>query len=642
MRRGNVVAAAVLVRRPGDANLHDWQVPVVRQTPRSSWQWPIGILSGSLQSMPYGNGGQMRVNLIYLRLREWVCRWSHQGILVWPAVIGVLGGLSSAAFREASIGFEWLLTGRTGDLVHVAESLPPEHRLWVPAAGGVIAGVTLMLSDKLLRGRRSRDYLEAVAIGDGRIRFWPTVAQLFSSLCSIGSGTSIGREGGMVQQSALLASLCGRWLQCSPQRLRLLVACGGAAGIASAYNTPLAGALFIAEIVLQSLAIEILGPLVIASVAATLTIRQWIGLRPLFETPDLPPLPTAALFSVLLLGLAAGVLGPVFLWLVDGSRRLFRSLTWPIPVSLGLGGLIVGVISVYEPDVWGNGHAVVSHLLEDPPAWRIVLALLTLKALATAIAVGSGAVGGIFTPTLVLGTALGSLWGDGLPAWFPGTGVPSATYGVIGMSALLAATTHAPVMAVIMVFEMTLDADLLLPLIVASLPARYMSVALHARPVYQPSLGNPSSRHPWLMQVRELRRVPSLVIGPDDPLAASGRSSESGVGRIAWLVDRDGRFTGGKVFDAGASASSSEGRSGKDPVGDWPVLGLDDGISAAVTAFLNVPVDVLPIVDRLGVLVGEISRADVVRALEPPDRGKHDRAGVVWSSAVGRGGSDPR
>lgn len=551
-------------------------------------------------------------------------RSRHQDILIWAALIGGLGGLSSAAFREASIALEWLLTGQTGDLVHVAESLPRAHRILIPAAGGVLAGVALMLGAKLFRTQRSRDYLEAIAIGDGRIPFRPTLAQLGSSLCSIGSGTSIGREGGMVQLSALLASLCGRRLGCSPGRLRLLVACGGAAGIASAYNTPLTGALFIAEIVLQSLAIEVLGPLVIASVAATLTIRQWIGLRPIFETPDLPPVAAVEFLLVLLLGLAAGVVGPVFLSVLDGGKRIFRRFSWPLPLSLGAGGLIVGLISAYEPDVWGNGHAVVNHLLEGSPGWRMVLILLLLKALATAIAVGSGAVGGVLTPTLFLGTALGTLWGDALQAWLPGSTAPPATYGVIGMCALLAATTQAPVMAVMMVFEMTLDADLLFPLIVASIPARYLSAALRDRSVYSSSLGDRRPLQPWLMQVRELRREPASVVSIDEPAKCVSSIAPPEATRITWVIDRDGRFRGAVTV-----AAESMHPQWHDTVptaercrvtaAEWPILQLDDGISAALTAFLRMPTDFLPVVDTEGILVGEVARTDVIRALEPAE-----------------------
>jgi CIC family chloride channel protein len=221
---------------------------------------------------------------IRIRLVESFGRSAMDGMLLWSVLIGVIGGISSAAFREANIGLKWLLTGQTDDIVIIAKSLSPTMRLLIPTIGGICGGIALVVGARLFRGMRSQDYLEVIRLGDGVISFRPTLARLISSLFSISSGASIGREGGMVQLSALMASAIGRAFKVSRPKLRLLVACGGAAGIASAYNTPLAGALFVAEIVLQSLAIEALGPLIVASVAATITIRHWIGLTPIFAS----------------------------------------------------------------------------------------------------------------------------------------------------------------------------------------------------------------------------------------------------------------------------------------------------------------------------------------------------------------------
>lgn len=545
-------------------------------------------------------------------------RFRDRGVLLWAAVIGILGGLSSAAFREASIGLEWLLTGRTGDLVHVAEDLPPALRLLIPALGGVLAGLALMLGRRLSRGRDSPDYLEAIAVGDGRMLFWPTATRLFSSLCSVGSGTSIGREGGMAQLAALAASMSARWLPGSPRRLRLLVACGGAAGIASAYNAPLAGALFIAEVVLQSLSIDLLGPLVVASAMATLTVQHGIGMRPIFATPEVEPLSPAAFPSVFLLGVAAGVLGPLFLCAIDMVKRLFRPLQALPPLSLGLGGLIVGLLSVHEPQIWGNGSAVVSELLLSPPAWRVVLMLLVLKVLATSTAVGSGAVGGVFTPSLFIGTAFGSLWGDAWMMFLPGSGAAPTAYGVIGMSALLAATTHAPVMAILMVFEMTVDADLLLPLIVASVPACHVATMLRARSVYGAAHGESALRPVCLMQVGDLVRVPPRVVGPEAHRPTS-LDSAANVGRdTTRLVVRDAGFP-----DAPPTASADE-RLPMFPGSSLgrPVLQPGDGIDQALAAFLSTSLDSLPVVDLDGHRVGEITRVDVLRLVEGTGAGR--------------------
>lgn len=180
-------------------------------------------------------------------------------------LIGFFCGISSAVFREANIGLKWLLTGESGDIVAIAASLNTEMRLLVPCLGGFLAGLVLWLGTRLFKGMRSQDYLEVIRLGDDVMSVRPTLARLLSSLLTISSGASIGREGGMVQLSALVASSLGRIFRVSRPQLRLLVACGGAAGMASAYNTPLAGALFVAEVVMQSLAIEALGPLIVSA-----------------------------------------------------------------------------------------------------------------------------------------------------------------------------------------------------------------------------------------------------------------------------------------------------------------------------------------------------------------------------------------
>lgn len=565
------------------------------------------------------------VLLIRLHLRQALGRSSLDGMLLWAALVGVVGGASSALFREAAIGLEWLLTGRTADLVSVATSLPVDKRVWIPAIGGLVAGTVLALGARLFRRGRAVDYLEAINVGDGHIPLGPTLARLGSSLCSIGSGSSIGREGGMVQFSALLASSVGGAFRLSRPRLRLLVACGGAAGIASAYNTPLAGALFIAEIVLQSLSIEILGPLVVASVLATLTIRQWIGLRPIFEAPDFGPLPSQGILPVLGLGLLAGLLAPLFLVLLERSRRMFRRSRLPLPLSLGLGGLLVGLVSVAEPGVWGNGHAVVDALLNDTPERHAVMSLLLLKILATAAAVGSGAVGGVFTPTLFIGAGIGWLFGDAMHAWLPEAGAAAVTYAVLGMGAFLAGTTHAPVMAILMVFEMTQDADLLFPLIVASISARYLSAAVRPKTVYADALGQESPAYPWSLRVAALQLPAGRSVTADAPMAAVCRLFSRHSMQHLWVVDAGGVYRGAIALQAAASLAPREVERGATYPGaaypkfagecldeTLPRLSPDSPLAEALASFERTGADRLPVVDAGGLLAGEIARVDVL------------------------------
>ena len=201
-----------------------------------------------------------------LQLTEW------QVTLLWAALVGFLGALGSLVFRGLAEGVHQLLTGSDAGVVESMKQLPWWAVLTLPAAGGLLAGLVLLLGKHLVRGQSSTDYMEAISIGSGNIPIRASLVSTAAALFSIGSGGSIGREGPMVQLAAVLASFLGRWRQFTPPRLRLLVACGAAAGIASAYNAPIAGSFFVAEIILGTIAMESLGPRAVAAVAAALTV----------------------------------------------------------------------------------------------------------------------------------------------------------------------------------------------------------------------------------------------------------------------------------------------------------------------------------------------------------------------------------
>ena len=230
-----------------------------------------------------------------------------QVTLIWAGVIGFCGGVSSIAFRVATSIVHKILTGSSAPgLVESFSQMPRLLRLIVPAVGGLLAGAILQFGTRL-RGRvATTDYMEAVVLGDGKIAARRTLLKCLSSLFTIASGGSIGREGPLVQLSALAASLAGRLRKWSTPRLRLLVGCGAAAGIASAYNAPIAGALFVAEIVLGSVAMEIFGPLVFSSVIATLTVRAFLGADPLYAIPAFRLNHSWEIVPYLLLGLDCG------------------------------------------------------------------------------------------------------------------------------------------------------------------------------------------------------------------------------------------------------------------------------------------------------------------------------------------------
>src|ERR1043166_7637452 len=299
-----------------------------------------------------------------LKARVWVTEMLRpnelQITLFWAGLIGFLGGVASFYFRKAIQVVQWMLTYRDGSIEKVAEGLPLWQRLLIPTVGGLAAGMVLHLGVRLFRGQSSTDYMEAISLGEGVIRTRSTLVKSLSSLLTIASGGSIGREGPMVQLSAMLASLIGRRGKFSSVRRQLLVGCGAAAGIASAYNAPIAGALFVAEIVIGSIAMESFGPLIFSSVIATVTVRHLLDAKPVFQNPSFELVSNWELVPYVGLGLFTGFFAPWFLRLLQRSEQLFAKLTVPIYLRLAIGGLIVGLISLFVPGVWGNGQTQIN------------------------------------------------------------------------------------------------------------------------------------------------------------------------------------------------------------------------------------------------------------------------------------------
>lgn len=468
-------------------------------------------------------------------------------MLLWAVVVGVVGALATLAFKEGLKGLQMLLVGQSGSLVRMAESLPWQARILLPAAGGIIAGLLLVFARRYHTGANS-DYMEAIAIGDGKVPVAASLLRSLSSLCTIASGGSIGREGSMVQLAAMCASLTGRFGRIEPARLKLLVACGAAAGVASAYNAPIASAFFVAEIVLGAIVIDSFGPILVAAVVANIIMRELPGYRPTYEMPSFPAIADTEIILFVLLGLLAGLLAPQFLRLLNGSKKLFLKLPLPLPVRLGLGGLAVGIISVWVPQVWGNGYSVVNSLLHQQWLWTSLLLILAAKIMATALTTGSGAVGGIFTPTLFVGAAVGCLFGQGLNLLWPHAVSLPFTYAIVGMGAFLAAATSAPLMAILMIFEMTLSYQVMLPLVLACVAAYFIAQVTGGTSMYEITIKRNREEKARLQlrgtHMRELIQPTDTVLPPTATVDELSRMFLQHPIKYIYIVDEQKRYQG--------------------------------------------------------------------------------------------------
>ncbi|KVT86749.1 voltage-gated chloride channel protein ClcB [Burkholderia ubonensis] len=527
-------------------------------------------------------------------------------MLIWSVIVGIGGAFATIAFREGIELVQRVVSGGSGSFVEMAKRLPWYVRFWLPAAGGFLAGCVLLLATRGGAKTRKTDYMEAVALGSGVVPVRQSLWRSASSLLTIGTGGSIGREGPMVQLAALAASLVGRFAHFDPPRLRLLVACGAAAGITSAYNAPIAGAFFVSEIVLGAIAMESFGPMVVASVVANIVMREFAGYRPPYEMPVFPAVAGPEVLPFVVLGLLCGVLAPQFLHLLDASKHQFKRLPVPLPVRLALGGLIVGVISVWIPDVWGNGYSVVNQILHSPWTWQALVAVLVFKVLATAATAGSGAIGGVFTPTLFVGAVLGSLFGLGMQALWPGHTSAYFAYAMVGMGAFLAGATQAPLMAILMIFEMTLSYQVVLPLMVSCVVAYFVARATGTTSMYEITLRHHQDAQERLRirttQMRELIQPAQTVVPLTASVADMTRVFLEYPVKYLYVTDDAGRFRGAvalkditcDLLDKRDTTDKTAAHYAHTP---FPLLTPDMPLGTALELFMGFQGERLPVIE---------------------------------------------
>ena len=596
-----------------------------------------------------------------LKLRIWISEFAHhnelQTTLLWAGVIGFLAGGSSVAYRKLTDLVHWLLTGSRSEYVESFQSMEPWLRLVVPTVGGALAGFTLLLGARLNRRKSSTDYMEAIVLGTGQLSARSSFVKCASALFTIASGGSIGREGPLVQLAAVLASLTGRWAKMTTSRLRLLVACGAAGGIASAYNAPIGGALFVAEIILGTLAMESFGPLVFSSVIATLTVRQFLGANPLYEIPRMSVQLHSnwEIFPHLLLGVVAGLLGPWFLRGLRWSERAFAATALPPYARLPVGGLIVGALAILRPEVVGNGYSVIGHLLEGGWLWKTVLLVLALKLLATAATFGSGAVGGVFTPTLFAGASLGYVFGQGIDAVWPGTVSPVlSVFTLVGMGAFLSATTHAPIMAIILLFEMTLDYEIILPLMLACVVAHYTSTAIEAASIYSESLKRKGAafvrQQLAALRVADLMKKNPVAVGEVSRFAEIAENFLTNRFNYLYVVGQNRKFKGAISLHDVKNYLNDPELAGiviaRDILRDqFPTLAPEESLTDALNVFSRHDGERLPVMNNFEdrELVGSISKTDLILALAEqsnPLSSTHEAAVAGVSATVEPGNGE--
>jgi chloride channel protein, CIC family len=396
--------------------------------------------------------------VIYLRTSETIF------LLLFANIIGVGAGFGAIGFRWLIALFQDLFFGKGQ---HLLSFMDQYFVVIIPAIGGLVVGLLIYFFASETKGHGVPEVMLAVAAGGSKIR--PRVAAmkaLVSSIC-IGSGGSVGREGPIVQISSALGSTIGQVFRLSEDKTRILIACGAAGGIAATFNAPIAGIFFGLEIILREYGTRYFSSVVLSAVAATVISRTFLGSNPAFVTPPYELLSSWDLIFYLILGFLAAIIGWIFIKVLYGTEDFFDILKVPPYIKPALGGLILGGIGLYFPQIFGVGYPSIEQTLNGHLAPMLVFGLAGLKLLATSLTLGSGGSGGVFAPSLFIGVMLGSSFGSLIQSIFPAIPISPGAFALVGMGAVFAGAAQAPISAIMILFEMTGDYKIILPLMIS-------------------------------------------------------------------------------------------------------------------------------------------------------------------------------
>ena len=560
------------------------------------------------------HGSWWKIPLLHrvARLRE----REDQVFLILALVIGALTGLAVVAFI--------LLTERMGMRLYPGGGAP-WRRLLFPVVGSLGIGYLLFRYFPHARGSGVPQTKAALFAREGRITLRTVLGKFFCTSATLASGIPLGREGPSVQVGAGIASVLGRFLGLRPEKVKALLPVGAAAAIAAAFNTPLAAVLFALEEIVGDLHAPVLGSVVLASATSWVVLRLLLGNNPLFKVPQYQLVHPLEFTIYALLGIAGGLISVAFTKLLLGMRERFlrfpQETLWLQPLA---GGLLVGLMGLVVPQVLGVGYGYVGDALNGTMGLRLMLVLVVLKLLAVATSYASGNAGGIFGPSLfvgaMLGGAVGTLAHHLLPAY---TATPGA-YALVGMGAVFAGIVRAPMTSVLMIFEMTQDYAVIVPLMIANLVSLFISSRLQRQPIYE-ALAVQDGIHLPTAEAREQRgqRRVALVLRPATESLPADITVQDALQRVraskfrTWLITNQ-RGVVGLINLSALERAAREDYTKKlnvmvDPL-IFPHVHADQGLDRALDRMGSNHVEILPVVSRADVhkLEGIVTLRDVL------------------------------
>ena len=540
-----------------------------------------------------------------------------QVFLVSTLVIGALVGLAVVAFI--------LLTERFGNKLYPAAGMGL-RRLLVPVGGSLGMGYLLYRYFPDARGSGVPQTKAALYAREGNISFGTVIGKFFCTSATLASGIPLGREGPAAQVGAGIASVLGRWLGLRTEKVKALLPVGATAAIAAAFNTPLAAVLFSLEEVVGDLHAPVLGSVVLASATSWAMLRWLLGNNPLFHVPQYQLVNPAEFGIYAVLGVAGGLVSVAFTKLLLGMRARFlkfpRKTLWFQPVA---GGVVVGTMGWFVPQLLGVGYDHVGEALNGAMALKLMALLLVLKLVAVAVSYASGNAGGIFGPSLFLGAMLGGVVGNVANHFFPHTVGTPAAYALVGMGTAFAGIVRAPMTSVLMIFEITRDYAVIVPLMISNLVSFFISSKLQPKAIYdelayQDGIHLPraeSRQQEMQRQVQHAMREATEVFQVDTTVEEALERARF-CGFRAWPVsDRNGVI--GVVSLARLRQWAGEGSAGKalrELVGadGFPHVHIDHPLHMALDRMGASQLDLLPVVSRANVhqLRGVVTLEDIL------------------------------
>jgi CIC family chloride channel protein len=549
----------------------------------------------------------------------------NQIFLALAIVIGALTGLTVVAFI--------LVTERFGMRLYPVGGAP-WRRLLFPVVGSLIIGYLLYRYFPDARGSGVPQTKAALFAHEGRITLRTVFGKFFCTSATLASGIPLGREGPSVQVGAGIGSVLGRLLGLRPEQVKKLIPVGAAAAIAAAFNTPLAAVLFSLEEILGDLHAPVMGAVVLASATAWMVLRVSLGNHPLFKVPQYELVSPAEFAVYAALGVAGGVVSAAFTRLLLGMRAMFlrfpQNTAWFHPVT---GGLLVGLIGWFVPQVLGVGYGFVGQALNGNMAFKLMLLLVVLKLFAVTASYASGNAGGIFGPALFIGAMVGGTVGTVAHHLFPAYTATPGAYALVGMGALFAGIVRAPMTSVLMIFEMTQDYAVIVPLMIANLVSLFIASRLQHEPIYEALAAQDGIHLPSGARQRDGQRQVVKVMQPPSQLLPAEITVQEALERVlssrsrTWLVT-DQRGVVGVINLAWLERKLAEGphKTLGELVDALPFSHVhpDQGLDLALERMGANQIEILPVVNRADVhkLEGIVTLRDVLDAygVPQPDR----------------------